>query len=111
MKILRNAYFWLFLGSILFIGLMDWASSFHISQRNADEIAAERDEPAPAVISPFWEGFVTAGVVVGAWVVVYRQQNPKPIPPGKGYVMDHEAGELLDAAALEADESKKSPTA
>jgi len=33
MKFIRNAYFWLFLGSIVFIGFSYWASSTHVSQK------------------------------------------------------------------------------
>ena len=77
MKVIRNAYFWVLLGSIVFIGLMDWSSHFHRTQEQAYQEAEERDESAVAVLSPFWEGFATACVVIGAFGVVYRQQHPK----------------------------------
>ena len=42
----------------------------------------------------FWMGFGTACIVAAAWAIVYRQQNPKHFGDLKGFVMDHETGEL-----------------
>jgi hypothetical protein len=94
MRVIRNIYFWLILGSIAFIVLMNWSASKHISQKHLNEIAAERDEVAPVAIGPFGMGFVTACIIGGAWVVVYRQKHPKPSGELRGSVMDYETGEL-----------------
>lgn len=88
MKVIRNAYFWVLIGSIAFIGLMDWNSHHHLSQDDANRIATERDESAPVVLSPFWEGFATACIVIGAFGLVYRQQHPKIRGESKNSAVD-----------------------
>jgi hypothetical protein len=78
MKLIRSAYFWLFLGSIAFIAFMDWTSSIHVTQKEWDAMAAERGEDSsPPRFGPFWDGFATACIIAGAWAVVYRQKHPK----------------------------------
>ena len=64
---------WLFLGSATFVVFMAWVYGFRLS---------------------FWMGFATACIVAAAWAIVYRQQNPKHTGDLKGFVMDHETGEL-----------------
>jgi hypothetical protein len=64
---------WLFVGSAAFIAFMAWVYRFR---------------------SSFWMGFGTACVVAAAWAIVYRQQNPKHSGDLKGFVMDHETGEI-----------------
>lgn len=73
MRLIRNAYFWLVLGSILFIGFMSWVSSVHVSQKEWDAMVEEHDGHDPGRIGPFGMGFLTACIVGGVWVFVYRK--------------------------------------
>lgn len=77
MKLIRNVYFWLFLGSIAFIGFMCWASSGHMSQKDWDAVVEKYGED-PVRLGPFGMGFATACLVGGFWLTVYLTQNPKP---------------------------------
>ena len=77
MKFIRNAYFWLFLGSIVFIGFSYWASSTHVSQKEWDAMV-EKYGDDPARIGPFGIGFLTACIVGGFWLRVYVVENPRP---------------------------------
>jgi hypothetical protein len=84
MRVIKNLYFWLMLGSIAFIALSAWASSKHVSREDIEARQAEdcesgdiyehshSSEPLP----PFAAGFVTAVIVGGFWFCVYHQMQP-----------------------------------
>ena len=77
MKLIRNVYFWLFLGSIAFIGFSYWASLGHVSQKDWDAMV-EKYGDDPVRFGPFGMGFLTACIVGGFWLRVYVAENPKP---------------------------------
>lgn len=77
MKLIRNVYFWLFLGSIAFIGFSCWVSSIHVSQKEWDAMV-EKYGDDPVRIGPFGMGFLTACIVGGFWLRVYVVENPRP---------------------------------
>jgi hypothetical protein len=77
MKAIRNAYFWLFLGSVAFIAFSYWVASTPVSQKEWNAMAKGLSDPPSKPPSEFWMGFGTACIVAGAWVVVYRQKHPK----------------------------------
>jgi hypothetical protein len=77
MKLIRNVYFWLFLGSIAFIGFSYWASLGHVSQKDWDAMVDKYGDN-PMRLGPFGMGFITACLVGGFWSIVYLTQNPKP---------------------------------
>ena len=77
MKLIRSVYFWMFLGSVAFIGFMCWGSSSHMSQKEWDAMVEEYGDD-PARIGPFGIGFVTACIVGGFWLRVYVVGNPRP---------------------------------
>jgi hypothetical protein len=77
MKLIRSAYFWMFLGSIAFIGFSYRASSSHMSQKDWDAMV-EKYGDDPVRLGPFGMGFATACLVGGFWLTVYLTQNPTP---------------------------------
>jgi hypothetical protein len=79
MRIIRNLYFWLVLGTVVFVGFMDWSSSVRISRRDREDIQAERElegEDSTEPLSGFGAGFVTACIVGGFWFGVYHETHP-----------------------------------
>jgi hypothetical protein len=94
MRVIRNIYFWLILGSIAFIGFMSWVSSVHVSQKEWDAMVEEHDGRDPGRIGPFGMGFATACVLGGFWFAVYLKHGLKPSGELRGFVRDHETGEL-----------------
>jgi hypothetical protein len=84
MKIVRNLYFWMVLGSLAFIGFSAWVSSIHVSREDIKARQAEDDESgdiyehshASEPMPPFLVGFVTACIVGGCWYAVYVQMHP-----------------------------------
>ena len=77
MKLIRSVYFWMFLGSIVFIGFMCWASSGHMSQKDWNAMVAEYGDD-PVRLGPFGMGFAAACLVGGFWWRVYVVKYPSP---------------------------------
>ena len=82
MRLVRNVYFWLVLGTIAFIGGMAWSSSSweHMSRKDRDEARADREaeDKDPEPITGFGAGFMTACAVGLFWFAVHCQANVKP---------------------------------
>jgi hypothetical protein len=69
MRIVRNIYFWLILGSIAFIAFSAFTSSFHPSQKEIEACEADDSETADMYehsrscepLPPFASGFICCG--------------------------------------------------
>jgi len=81
----RKWYVGQIVASLIFIGMMAWSSSIHLSQREVDEAIAQGDlddagrmveQPRGEPVPPFLAGFATACMVGGYWwVILYH--NPR----------------------------------
>lgn len=77
MRIVRNGYFWMVLGTIAFVWLMSRSASVHVSRQDMEEIQAEREADGKDTdrLSPFGMGFMTACAVGGFWFAVHCQTS------------------------------------
>jgi hypothetical protein len=75
MRLVKSLYFWLVLGTVVFIAFAAWSSSIHVSQH--DRKAREEEGESSDRMSPFAAGFATAVIVGGFWFAVYHQMHPK----------------------------------
>jgi hypothetical protein len=74
MRVIRNLYFWLILGTVVFVGAMAWSSSTHVSRQ--DREAREEEGESSDRLPPFAAGFATACVVGLFWFAVHCELNP-----------------------------------
>jgi len=79
MRVIRNVYLWMVLGSLAFVWLMGRSSSVHLTKQEAQEMREEREDEGkdPDGMPPFAMGFATACILGGFWYAVYAS-TPKP---------------------------------